>query len=133
MAKKTITLYKVEVGVLLREDNSEWECYSQVYDKKHAYYDENTAFFLNSADAVEFALSYVTKGVENTYAIVKGMVCEKEYLTDEMLRDIKLHGVFDDWMVFFESENWDTKNIVLDLYKSGDKTIKYDFVDKHLI
>ena len=32
-------VYLVDCGVLLKEDDSEFECYSTVYDKKYGYYD----------------------------------------------------------------------------------------------
>ena len=38
--KLNTEIYLVEHGVLLSKDDREYECYSQVYDKKNGYYDE---------------------------------------------------------------------------------------------
>lgn len=130
------TLYKVEVGVLLKKDNSEYKDYSQVYDKKHAFYDENVVFFTNSAQASEFALSYVMKGVVRTYAIVSELnYCPEDVYGDDWEKEwarekseIENSGTMEDYQGIFESDLYDTKNIVLSMYKSADFTIKYNFV-----
>ena len=69
-----ITLYKVEVGVLLPETHKDYEGFSCVYDKKHAYCDENTIFFTNKRRACEYVRQYVKKGKLNTYGIVSALI-----------------------------------------------------------
>lgn len=140
MAKKQFItkLYKVEVGVLLKKDNPEYEYYSHVYDKKHGFYDENVVFFTNSAQASEFALSYVMKGVVRTYAIVSELnYCPEDVYGDDWKKEwagekkeIETSGTMEDFQGVFESDLYDTKNIVLSIYKSGISTIKFDFVKK---
>ena len=128
--EEKITLFMVEVGVLLAKNSSEFEDYSQVFDCKHAYYDENTCIFLDGSAAIEFALNYVMKGVNRTYAIVKELSVSKEWVDDTAINDIKNCGIFDGWDDVLGDERFDAKHIVLDLYKSGKETLKYNFVEK---
>lgn len=131
-------IFKVEVGVLLDKSNDEYESYSQVYDKQHGFYDENVVFFTNSAKAAEFALSYVMKGVVNTYAIVSDIIYrpadvygdnwEKEWKREK--KEIEETGSLEGYADIFEGELYDTKHIVLDIYQSEEKTIKFDFIKK---
>ena len=41
------TIYKVECGVLLDKDNTDYNHYNNVYDKKNSYYDEAICFCLD--------------------------------------------------------------------------------------
>ena len=43
--------YMLEVGVLLKKEDEEFEKYSQVYDKKHGYYDEYQEYVLKLENA----------------------------------------------------------------------------------
>lgn len=128
--EEKITLFMVEVGVLLHKNSSEFEDYSQVFDCKHAYYNENTCIFLDGSQAIEFALGYVVRGVNRTYAIVKELSVEKEWVDDIAINDIKNCYIFDGWDDVLGDERYDAKHIILDLYKSGKETIKYNFVEK---
>ena len=130
MEQETITLFTLEVGVLLKKNNSEYADYSQVYDKKHAFYNENTIIFLTSGEAVEYALAYVMRGVNRTYAVGKELTIPKEWLDDVAIGDIKTGGIFDGWDEVLEDDLYDCENIIFDMYKSGEKTIKYDFIEK---
>lgn len=68
----------LEVGVLLNKDHPEYEAYSNVYDKKRGYHDEDRTFYYASklSEVIEKAEKYVEAGVEGTYAIItdQGMV-----------------------------------------------------------
>ena len=130
MEQETITLFTLEVGVLLKKNNSEYADYSQVYDKKHAFFNENTIIFLSSGEAAEYALAYVMKGVNRTYAVGKELTIPKEWLDDTAIDDIKCGGIFDGWDEVLEDDLYDCKHIIFDMYKSGEKTIKYDFIEK---
>lgn len=61
--------YLVDVGVIVDKDEYP-ACYSNVYDKKRGYYDEDR-YLVNDLDkAKKEALQYVADGVDNTYAII---------------------------------------------------------------
>ena len=128
--EEKITLFLVEVGVLLSKKDKECADYSQVFDKKHAYYDENFLIFLESANAAEYAFSYVMKNNVNTYAVVKQVEVPKEYLEEEHIQEIKDYAIFEGWDVVLMDERFDAKNIVLDIYKKNEGTIKYNFIEK---
>ena len=48
-------IYKIEVGVLLTEDEEceDYDCYNDVYDKQYGYYDENVTFELDYNKALD--------------------------------------------------------------------------------
>lgn len=62
--------YLVDVGVLLSDNNKDFEAYSNVYDKQYGYFDENQYYVKDIADALKQAKEYVNKGVDLTYAVV---------------------------------------------------------------
>jgi hypothetical protein len=61
-----------DVGVLLTSDDEEFEYYSQVYDHKYGYYDENQIAYkeADTDEAIEYAKQYVADGVDMTYAVI---------------------------------------------------------------
>lgn len=65
----------LEVGVLLTEDDAEFENYNQVYnssDVKYGYYDEDKTVYTEDEldEAMEAARTYVENGVDMTYAVI---------------------------------------------------------------
>ena len=62
--------YLVDVGVLLSENDDEFESYAIVYDKKYGYYDENQFYLPTEEEAIDFAKVYVKDGVDNTYGVI---------------------------------------------------------------
>lgn len=61
--------YLVDVGIVVDKDEYP-ACYSNVYDKKRGYYDEDR-YLVNDLDkAKKEALQYVADGVDKTYAII---------------------------------------------------------------
>lgn len=123
---KPITLYKVEVGVLLQENNKEFNDYACAYDKKHAYYDENTLFFTNKEKAITFAKRYVRNGVVNTYGIVSALNYDPVAIYGEAnplmysfedMRQIAEEGCLENYIDMFGEDNWDVKNVIFNIYK----------------
>lgn len=123
---KPITLYKVEVGVLLPKTHKDYKDYSQVYDKKHAFYDENVVFFTNKEKAITYAKRYVRNGVVNTYGIVSalnynpvaiyGEVNPLMYSFEDM-QQIEQEGCLENYVDLFGEDNWDVKNVIFNIYK----------------
>lgn len=60
-------LFLVEVGTIASKEEVE-EIYSQVYDKKYAYYDENQFYTHNYQEALEFISEFCT--YENKYGVI---------------------------------------------------------------
>ena len=65
-----MTAYLVDVGILLPSDHEEFDCYANVYDKKHGYYDEDQFYTRTKKEAIEYVKKYVDDGVETTYGVV---------------------------------------------------------------
>jgi hypothetical protein len=130
---KPIKLYKVEVGVLLKKEHQDYEVYAQVYDKQHAYYDENVVFFRDKKNAKEYLKNYVFFGVVGTYGILSELVYNQDEIgyndedTQQILKDIDECGIFDDYAGVFESELYDTKNVIFTQYKKSPKVFKKIF------
>ena len=131
---KSIKLYKVELGVLLKKDNNDYESYSQVYDKQHGYYDENVVFFRNKKNAKEYLKNYVFFGVVGTYGILSELVYNQDDeigYTDEdtkrILKEIDECGIFDDYIDIFGEDLYDTKNVIFTRYKKSPKVFKKIF------
>ena len=129
---KPITLYKVEVGVLLPKTHKEFKNYSQVYDKKHAFYDENVVFFTNKEKAITYAKRYVRNGVVNTYGIVSvlnynpvaiyGEANPLMYSFEDM-RQIEQEGCLENYVDLFGEDNWDVKNVIFNIYKPEERSL----------
>lgn len=131
---KSIKLYKVELGVLLKKDNHDYESYSQVYDKQHGYYDENVVFFRNKKNAKEYLKNNVFFGVVGTYGILSELVYNQDDeidYTDEdtkrILEEIDECGIFDDYIDIFGEDLYDTKNVIFTRYKKSPKVFKKIF------
>jgi hypothetical protein len=130
---KPIKLYKVEVGVLLKKDNHDYESYSQAYDKQHGYYDENVIFFRNKKNAKEYLKNYVFFGVVGTYGILTELVYNQDEIgyTDEdtkrILKDIDECGIFEDWAEVFAGELYNMENVIFTRYKKSTKVFRKIF------
>lgn len=96
--KHHIPLYFVEVGVLLKEDNEEFEDYqiSDFYDDKFGFYDENKLAFFDLKEAMDYARKYVEKGVINTYAFVYYDRVNVDEMSDYQLLEVLNSRCMDD-------------------------------------
>lgn len=130
---KPIKLYKVEVGVLLKKKHPDYEDYAQVYDEQHAYYNENVVFFRDKKNAKEYLKNYVFFGVVGTYGILSELEYDQKEIgyTDEdtkrIIKDIDECGIFDGYVDVFESELYDTKNVIFTRHKKSPKVFKKIF------
>jgi hypothetical protein len=127
--KRVINIYKVEVGVLLRKDNDEYDSYAGVYDKQHAYYDEGVAFFTNKRAAMRSLKNYVKRGVLNTYGVLSRLA----YIPDEIygddyaalvkedMRSIREEQNLENYQDIFGYDNYDQANVVFTMYKVEDR------------
>jgi hypothetical protein len=112
--------YECEVGVLLQEDDVEYDAYKSeaVYGGKYSFYDENQFAFMAS-EFEEWKNScerYVREGVNRTYAIIKGPFICDEYEAAMIQED----GYLDRY-------DYDIKNVIFSLAKIDNK-IEKDFL-----
>lgn len=118
--------YKVECGVLLNLDHDEFECYSNVYDKKNAYYDEEIYITETLEQAKADAESYVQSGVNGTYAVIVELLCKKEDYYS--MQDIE-----EDYVGIFGSENYKEENVIYSLWKVKSKKFTYPNKDGNIV
>lgn len=86
-------LYLVDLGVLLKNDNPEYNAY-KAYDKMHSFYDTIQYFVTDKDKAIEDAKKHVKITGEGGYAVVS----ETEYtgnLTDEEVNDLSVEKYAD--------------------------------------
>jgi len=108
-------VYKVEVGVLLDKDNEDYDCYSNVYDKENAYYDENVIFELDYDKSLDYAKQYVENGVNGTYAIISKINCD----------NIDGSHIEEYIELFGGEELYNTKNVIYSLNKVRNEDYPY--------
>lgn len=109
-------VYLLETGVLLDRADSDYESYSNVYDKMHGFYDECQEFRLSFDKAVEEAESYVRDGIPDTYAVISALDMGSGY-SEEDLDEIDLSGI-----------EYNLKDVVFSVVKQGDGKLVRDFL-----
>lgn len=109
--------YFVEEGILLTEENEEFEAYSSVYDKKYGYYDEDQFYVAEEKVAIAAAKSYVENGVDRTYAVVSNLILPDDFDFDDQC----LGG-----------ENYQIEDIIYSVVKMNGEIVE-GFVDTETI
>lgn len=92
-------LYLVDLGVLLKNDNPEYDAY-KAYDKMHSFYDTIQYFVKDKNKAMEESKKHVEITGEGAYAVVT----ETEYegdLTDEEINELSVDKYADFGNVIF--------------------------------
>lgn len=102
--------YRYEVGILLNKDNSEYDCYNNVYDKNHSYYAEDVGIFETKEEVIKYVEDYISNGKKNTYGIIGIEDIEDSF-------DFK--DIFD-----YEVICYDIENIFYCKYKNENNEIK---------
>lgn len=112
-------IYQVEVGILLDKNDIEYDCYSNVWDHKNGYYDENYLFYITEREAKEFIGNYIKKGNVTTYGILSELLVDKQ--SYEEVKDGMGAGFID--------MNYDIRNVIYSAYKNKENHIIENFVD----
>lgn len=133
--KLIFDIYKVEVGVLLDKDNSEYNDYNDFYDRRNSYYEENSVLFLDYNRAVEYAKDYVKNGVNGTYSIISKIKYDSEEIYGKKATDTEMNYVMNDINYilgggFVEDIGmfhglYSLDNVIYSLYKVRDKKNPY--------
>lgn len=98
-------LYLVDLGVLLMNDDPEYEIYKNVYDKMHSFYDTIQYFAKDKDKAIEEAKKHVNVTDRGAYAVV----CETEYdgsLTDDEINSLSVEKYADHNNVLYSCCNY---------------------------
>ena len=95
--KGHIPLYFVEVGVLLTEENEEYDSYQiNGFHEEYGFYDENRCAYFDFKRAKEYADKYVADGVIGTYAVIHYTVINTDHLSDRDVIEIINSACYDD-------------------------------------
>lgn len=116
---KLFKVYQVEVGVLLNKEHPEYDAYSQVWDHKNAYYDEEFTFCKKIEEAKDYIDNYLIAGVKNTYGILSEIYIDEEsykYIENEVEEQI--------WNM-----DYNVENVIYSAYKNEEDVIIENFVD----
>ena len=116
-------VYLVDMGVLIKEGEDEFESYNSVYDKKYGYYDDNQYY---SNDNLEKIKTLCREWLEdckdgNPYAIIS-LTQISDYVVDALYKE---GGDLDDLPV--EDESYDVGSIVYSIARIDDKIVE-DFI-----
>lgn len=85
-----VDIFQLEVGVLLKEDNKDYNAYNEVFGGLHSYFNENNIYFLDETKAKEYGKNYVKNGVDRTYYILSKL--EQEEVPTSELKGIEDYG-----------------------------------------
>lgn len=120
--------YLVDVGVLLTENDEEFESYNMVYDEKFGYYDEHMYYVADEDSAISQAKDYVQKGNPNTYGVVSyaGSLYQWVDLDDESISDEEIDSFLGDLDV--ADEDYLVENIVYSVYKDKNGKLVENFI-----
>lgn len=136
--KEFTTFLNLECGVLLKEDNPEFDSYSVAYDHKHGYYDET---YLNSLEEdfnalKEDGLEYIKKGVNGTYAIMTKIdvqgTKDDDFIQDA-IKGIEDGMCIDNSVDLLDNEQFKASNVIWSAYKDENGEIIENFVDTSVI
>ena len=112
-------IFKVECGVLLDREHEDFEAFSNVYDKKNAYFDE-IIFIENTLEKAKYyAEQYVEDGVNGTYAIISYFEIGEEY------NDYTLEEIEDNYIDILGADCYDEKFVVKSYWKVRNKDNPY--------
>lgn len=114
---KKYKAYQIEVGVLLKKDDPEYECYNKVWDYKQGYYNEDWGFYKKFEDAKKYIMDYVKNGCKSTYGIISKIeLCKEDY------------DICEEDTVWVNQE-YDIENIIFSAYKNDKDEIIENFID----
>lgn len=112
------TVWLADVGVLMTDEKDpSFEMYSDAYDRKYGYYDENQVYFPEKQDAMNYVRDYVAKGVEKTYGIVSETYIPESSIGNEDVSDLPV-----------EDESYGVNDVVFCLAKI-DGNVRVNFIE----
>ena len=109
--------YLIDIGVLLEEDDEDFDSYNCVYDQKYGYYDEGQYYLKNKEKAIKDAKKYVEDGVDYTYAIVSKTTLPDDFDFDEG---------------YVEDEEYSLENVVYAIAKINGEIVE-NFLEKQKV
>ena len=121
-------IYLVECGVLLDKAHKEYKSYSNVYDKKHGFYDELQFLTTKKDFGINYINEYVKCGVVNTYGILSTQLIDSDEFYEELVEEEKENPYIElfDWGAY---EPYDMLSVIYNIYKNNEKEIVEDFLD----
>lgn len=121
-------VYLVEWGYFLAKDSVEYEKYSNVYDKKNAYYDEMQYYSTLDLETLINNLTYTMKHStrRNAYLIISYQCMLSSFNVESIGSDEELNNYyFDTWDLDYSAEN-----VVFSIWKDENGTMYINFIEK---
>ena len=103
--------------------------YSQVYDKKHGFYDETQFMTTSKEFGINFINEYVECGVVNTYGILTEQVIDSDSVYDELVEEEK-ENPYLELIEFGAYDVYDMLSVIYNIYKNNEKEIVKDFLEE---
>lgn len=121
-------VYLVEWGYLLAPDSIEYEQYSNVYDKKNAYYDENQYYSTLDLETLINNFTYVMKTATraNVYVIISYQCMLSSFNVESIGSDEELNNYYFDTCDL----DYSAQNVVFSLWKDENGTMYTNFIQK---
>lgn len=114
-------IYQYEIGVLLDKSDEEYEIYSQVWDKKHGYYNTDWGIELTLEDAKQLIQDYVNNGAQGSYGIISEVPISNE-IYNKIIRNVEENGYFSDY-VWYDAD-YSLDNVIYSLTKDEENFVK---------
>lgn len=123
-------VYLVEWGYLLAEDSVEYEYYSNAYDKKNAYYDEDQCYSTLDLETLIKNITCTMKHTtsKNAYAIVSYQCMLSSFNVESIGSDEELNNYY------FDTSDLDysAENVVFSIWKDENGTMYINFIEKEV-
>ena len=128
--KLNVIVYHVEQGILLDKNDKEYEYYSQVYDKQHAFYDEYQEYDCYELETIKEELLRQLKNAPNTTYIVisKQGLLKNYYISKNVTEETEWSEINQDLNDCWEQPDYSLENIVWSAYKDENGIIHEDFI-----
>ena len=126
-------VYLEETGILLNKSDSQYDYYSQVYDKQNAYYDEYQGYALgNLEDIKERLLKELENSRNNSYALISNQGLVSNYYLEEEIDRTNIEDCEEYLNNYFDTDDlsYDVRDIVWSAYKDENGIIHEDFIKK---
>lgn len=116
-------VYLVDMGVLIKEGEEEFDAYNSAYDKKYGYYDDNQYYSNENLEKIKILCRKWLEDCKdgNPYAVVS-LTQLPDYVVDDLYKE---GGTLDELPV--EDESYDVGSIVYSIARIDGKIVE-DFI-----
>lgn len=110
-------LYLIDIGILLENEDPEFEYYNIVYDHKYGYYDKNQYYKKSKDVAIKEAMEYVKNGPVGAYAVVTLQDGFDDNMKDDDIAELNI-----------ESPDYIVSAVIYSIKKDKDEKLLESFI-----